>query len=164
MNVLDIVIKVIVIGAGATAVMDAWLLVLRRLGVKTLDFAMVGRWVGHLAQGRFSHAAIARATPIAGERLLGWAAHYAIGVAFAALLAALAGARWLDSPSLAPALALGVATVAAPLLVMQPAMGAGFAASNTPTPLRNCLRSLANHAVFGLGLYLAALCVSWLTH
>ena len=33
------------------------------------------------------------------------------------------------------------------------------AASKTPAPVRNCLRSLANHAVFGLGLYLAALCL-----
>lgn len=39
---------------------------------------------------------------------------------------------------------------------MQPAMGAGIAAANTPTPWKNRLRSLANHAVFGLGLYLAA--------
>jgi hypothetical protein len=39
---------------------------------------------------------------------------------------------------------------------MQPAMGAGIASSRTPTPLKNSLRSLANHAVFGLGLYLSA--------
>ncbi len=48
------------------------------------------------------------------------------------------------------------ATVSAPLFVMQPAMGAGFAASRTPTPVRNVIRSIANHTVFGLGLYLAA--------
>ena len=43
---------------------------------------------------------------------------------------------------------------------MQPAMGSGFAASRTPTPLKNCLRSLANHTVFGLGLYLSALVIA----
>ena len=48
------------------------------------------------------------------------------------------------------------ATVAAPWLVMQPAMGAGIASRRTPTPGRNRARSLANHLVFGLGLYLAA--------
>ena len=69
---------------------------------------------------------------------------------------ALAGVDWLKSPRLAPAVAFGLATVAAPLFVMQPAMGAGFAASKTPAPLRNCLRSIANHGVFGLGLYLSA--------
>jgi len=40
--------------------------------------------------------------------------------------------------------------------VMQPAMGLGVAASRTPSPLKNCLRSVVNHAVFGLGLFLAA--------
>lgn len=40
---------------------------------------------------------------------------------------------------------------------MQPAMGSGFAARRTATPLKNCLRSLVNHAVFGSGLYLAAM-------
>ena len=51
-------------------------------------------------------------------------------------------------------------TVAAPLLVMQPAMGSGFATSRTVPPLKNCLRSLANHTVFGLGLYLFALVIA----
>jgi len=35
-------------------------------------------------------------------------------------------------------------------------MGAGIASSRTTAPLKNSLRSLANHAVFGLGLYLSA--------
>ena len=56
--------------------------------------------------------------------------------------------------------AVGMGTVGAPLLVMQPAMSSGFAASRTPTPLKSCLRSLANHTVFGLGLYLSALVIA----
>jgi hypothetical protein len=42
------------------------------------------------------------------------------------------------------------------LFVMQPAMGSGFAGRRTATPFRNCLRSVANHGVFGAGLYVAA--------
>ncbi|MBQ5946454.1 DUF2938 domain-containing protein [Massilia sp. ST3] len=164
MEALALILKVVLIGLGATAVMDAWLVILKRMGVKTLDFALVGRWVGHLAHGQLAHAAIAKAPPVAGERSLGWAMHYVTGVGFAGLLVALAGADWLDRPTLLPALAVGMATVAAPLFLMQPAMGAGFAASKTPTPLKNCLRSLANHTVFGLGLYLAALCLHLLAH
>ena len=57
---------------------------------------------------------------------------------------------------LGPALVFGALTVLAPWFVMQPAMGAGFLALKTPTPLRNSLRNLANHSVFGVGLYLAA--------
>nr|WP_255484857.1 DUF2938 domain-containing protein [Acidovorax sp. JMULE5] len=148
------------IGIGATAVMDAWLLLLKRLGVPTLNFAFIGRWVGHLFRGQLAHAAIAKAVPIRGELAWGWLTHYAVGVAFATVLVGLQGADWVRSPTLLPALAVGVCTVAAPLLVMQPAMGSGFAASRTPTPLKNCLRSLANHTVFGFGLYLSALAIA----
>ena len=148
------------IGIGATAVMDAWLLLLKHLGVPTLNFAFIGRWVGHLFRGQFAHAAIAKAVPIRGELAWGWLTHYAVGMAFATVLVGLQGADWVRSPTLLPALAVGVCTVAAPLLVMQPAMGSGFAASRTPTPLKNCLRSLANHTVFGFGLYLSALAIA----
>lgn len=148
------------IGIGATAVMDAWLLLLKRLGVPTLNFAFIGRWVGHLFRGQLAHAAIAKAVPIRGELAWGWLTHYAVGMAFATVLVGLQGADWVRSPTLLPALAVGVCTVAAPLLVMQPAMGSGFAASRTHTPLKNCLRSLANHTVFGFGLYLSALAIA----
>ncbi len=151
---------IVIVGAGATLVMDAWLLVQKRLGLRTLDFALLGRWVGHLGHGRFAHAAIAQSSPVRGERALGWLAHYAIGIAFAALLVAWQGLAWTRDPTLLPALALGAVTVVAPLFVMQPAMGAGFAASRTPAPWSNRLRSLVNHVVFGAGLYLAAVVVA----
>ncbi|MCO6058023.1 DUF2938 domain-containing protein [Pseudomonas sp. MOB-449] len=156
------IIKVLCIGIGATAVMDIWLVFLKRMGVQALNFAFIGRWVGHLLRGRFSHEAIARAEPIPAELALGWATHYAIGIGFAALLVGLAGADWAASPTLLPAVLVGVGTVVAPLLVMQPAMGAGFFASKTPTPLKNCLRSLTNHSVFGLGMFIAAVLVDWI--
>jgi Protein of unknown function (DUF2938) len=145
-----------VVGIGATAVMDTWLVLLSRLGVPTTSFALVGRWVGHLARGRFAHAAIAKAQPVAGELGLGWLTHYLIGIAFAGLLVAVQGTAWLAQPTYLPALVAGVVTVAAPWFVMQPAMGSGVLASKTPAPLANCLRNLANHAVFGTGLFLAA--------
>ncbi|MGE0331648.1 MAG: DUF2938 domain-containing protein [Ramlibacter sp.] len=163
MNIsLDTAARVVLIGLGATAVMDGWLLLLQRLGVPTLDFSMIGRWVGHWRHGVFRHAAIAQAAPVRHELALGWLVHYATGVGFAALLFAVAGAGWLHSPTPAPAIALGMATVAAPWLVMQPAMGAGTAARRTPTPARNRARSLANHTVFGLGMYLAAVFTAWI--
>ncbi|MGE4239192.1 DUF2938 domain-containing protein [Ramlibacter sp.] len=155
--------RILFIGSGATAVMDAWLFLLKRFGIAGLNFAMVGRWVGHLVRGRFAHAAIAKAAPIRGEVALGWFTHYAIGVVFASMLVAIAGESWPGDPQLLPAVAFGLATVAAPLLVMQPAMGAGIASSRTPTPLANSLRSVVNHTVFGAGLYLAAACIEWIS-
>ena len=144
------------IGIGATVVMDLWGLLLRRLGVATLNFAMVGRWAGHLLNGRVLHQAIAKAEPVRNELAWGWVIHYAIGVLFAMLLVAVVGEGWLLSPTLLPAAVVGVGTVVAPLCLMQPAMGAGFFASKTPKPSRNCLKSLATHFVFGVGLYLSA--------
>jgi hypothetical protein len=52
---------------------------------------------------------------------------------------------------------LGIVTVAVPFFVMQPSFGLGIASSKTPNPTQAMLRSLMNHAVFGLGLYLSAL-------
>lgn len=162
MTSIETIARIVLIGAGATAVMDAWLVFLRRMGVQTLNFGFIGRWVGHLFRGRFSHEAIGRSAPIPGELALGWFTHYLTGIAFAALLFVVQGAAWIGQPSILPALATGVCTVAAPLLVMQPAMGLGIAATKTPTPLRNCFRSLGNHLVFGLGLYLSATALAWI--
>lgn len=148
--------RIALVGIGATAVMDLWLALLGRLGVPTLNFAFIGRWAGHLLRGRWKHDAIAKSPPIPGESALGWLVHYGVGIAFAGVMVAIGGTSWMQSPSVLPALAVGMGTVAAPLLVMQPAMGAGIASSRTPTPVKNCLRSLANHTVFGAGLYLAA--------
>ena len=57
---------------------------------------------------------------------------------------------------------MGLATVVAPWFVMQPAMGAGIAGSRTPDPRATRLRNLGTHAVYGLGLYLAAIVLAGL--
>ncbi|MEJ0085034.1 MAG: DUF2938 domain-containing protein [Pseudomonadota bacterium] len=146
------------LGLFATALTDLWALARKRaLGIAAPDFGLVGRWMAHLARGRFRHERIAATAPVRGERLIGWTAHYLIGVAFAALLPALWGVQWLEHPALAPALIVGVATLAAPFLLMQPGMGAGIAASRTPRPTVARFHSIVTHTVFGLGLYASAL-------
>lgn len=149
-------VSVILIGVGATAVMDVWSWFQRALGLATLDYALVGRWAGHLFQGRFAHAAIGKAAPVPGELPLGWLIHYLVGIMFAVLLVAMWGRGWLLKPDLLQAIAVGLATVVFPFFLMQPAMGAGIAASRTLAPWSNRLRSLLTHGVFGAGLYLSA--------
>ncbi|QQB37140.1 DUF2938 domain-containing protein [Achromobacter deleyi] len=157
----DLLLRAVLIGVGATLVMDLWALLLKRLfNAPSLDYAMVGRWIGHLPRGRLTHPGIARSAPIAGERAIGWIAHYAIGVLFALLLLALWGPAWAARPTLPPALIVGIATVAAPFLILQPGMGAGIAASRMPKPGVARLRSLMAHASFGVGLYLAGWAVA----
>ena len=45
---------ILLIGAGATAWIDLWALVRRRLfGTPLPNFGLVGRWIAHMARGRF---------------------------------------------------------------------------------------------------------------
>ena len=154
---LEFMVRTGMIGAGATLVMDGWALLLKRAGIPSLNFAFLGRWIGHLPRGQWAHESIAGAAPVRGELLIGWVAHYSIGVMFSALLLATFGLKWARSPSLGPALLVGIVTVLAPLLILQPALGAGIASSKTGAPLFNSLKSVVTHTVFGLGMYLAAL-------
>ena len=76
------------------------------------------------------------------------------------VLLAIWGLDWVRSPTLWPALLVGVGTIVAPWFVMQPAMGAGIAGSRTPSPRATRLRNLGTHAVYGVGLYLSAVALS----
>jgi hypothetical protein len=159
--VMTFLLFAILIGVGATIVMDLWVIFRTRvLGVPPASYGMLGRWIGHFPKGRFVHDNIAKASPVPGELAIGWAAHYAIGIVFAALLLSIFGLDWARQPTPLPALAVGLVTVAAPLLVMQPGMGMGIAASKAPNPNAIRLRALVTHAVFGIGLYVSALIVA----
>ena len=149
------------IGIGATAVMDLWGIVRKPLlGIAPPNYGLVGRWIGHMTHGRFHHDSIAASSPIRGEYIIGWTIHYLIGVAFAGLLVGIWGRPWIEQPTIGPALAVGIGTVAAPFLLMQPGMGAGIAASRTPRPASARLQSLISHAFFGVGLY----ATGWVVH
>jgi hypothetical protein len=143
---MEPLVSSILIGAGATAVMDAWGVARTRLlGGRPPDYALVGRWLAYMPRGRFRHRPISASPPLARERLVGWTAHYLIGVSFAAVMVAL----WGPEPAIVPALAVGLGSVAAPLLVMQPAMGTGFR-----------WQSFVTHGVFGVGLYASAVALN----
>lgn len=153
----EVMLRIVAVGAGATLAMDLWGLVLRRVyAVTGLDYRLVGRWLGHIPKGRLRHDGIGKAAPVAGEAAIGWAAHYAIGIMFAAGLVAVFGVGWLQAPTILPALLTGLVTVAAPFLVLQPAFGMGLASSRMPDPTASRLRSLITHLVFGTGLFIAA--------
>lgn len=148
----------LLIGIGATLATDAWALLRRSLfGIPLPDYGLVGRWFGHMAHGRFRHASIAASASVRAERVIGWTAHYVIGIVFASVLLAVFGSSWARHPTPGPALLVGIGSVAAPYLLMQPGMGAGIAASRTARPNRARLQSLLTHLVFGLGLYGAAM-------
>uniref|UniRef100_UPI003F84D894 DUF2938 domain-containing protein n=1 Tax=Cupriavidus ulmosensis TaxID=3065913 RepID=UPI003F84D894 len=162
-DAVDLLMSVLLIGAGATAVMDIWAAARKRLfGIASLDYALVGRWLAYLVRGRFRHDPIGASPPVPGERVTGWIAHYLIGIAFAAVLLAFRGLDWVRHPTLGPALIVGIGSVAAPFFLLQPGMGAGVAASRTPRPAAARFHSLVTHGIFGLGLYGAGWVTSWL--
>ena len=85
----EFVVRALLIGTGATLLMDAWTLALKHsLGVSSLTYALLGRWVGNFRNGRFSYQNIAQSVPIRGELIIGWIAHYFVGISFATLLVA----------------------------------------------------------------------------
>jgi hypothetical protein len=150
---IELLMGTVVVGLGATLVMDLWAVFLKRaFNVGSANYCLVGRWLRHMTGGVFRHASIAAAA--------GWVAHYTIGALFALALVALATPQWLRSPTLMPALIFGIVTVAIPFLVMHPSFGLGLASSKAANPMQARLRSLMSHSVFGVGLYVSALVLS----
>lgn len=142
------------IGVGATILFDLWLALIAR---GAPNMAPLGRWVWGMREGVFRHADIARAAPARHETALGWAVHYAVGIAYGKIFALLMGPGWMAAPSLGSALAFGIVTLGAGWFVLQPCLGLGVAAARTPDPWRRRAEGLIGHAIFGLGLWLTAL-------
>ncbi|MBS0240387.1 MAG: DUF2938 domain-containing protein [Proteobacteria bacterium] len=153
-SALQILHKSALVGVGGTIVLDLYAFFMARvLGVSATNWAMVGRWFGNMARGRFLHKAIDKTEPIKGELAIGWVGHYVIGLSYGLLLLALWGKAWLEQPKLLPPLALAWMLLAAPYFVMMPGMGLGVAGSRTPKPNLTRLKSVVSHSVFGLGMY-----------
>jgi hypothetical protein len=151
-------LRAVFIGVGATVVMDIYAIILKQFfSIKSLDYGILERWIGHFSHGQFYHKNITQSTPIKGEKIIGGITHYLIGITFSALLIFIWGIEWTKNPTIFPALIIGILTVAAPFFIMQPAFGFGIAASKTPNPKVARIKSLLTHSVYGVGLYLSAL-------
>ena len=68
------------LGVGATLLMDLWSAVLRRMGIATLNYAMLGRWCLHWRNGIWFHKSVKEAQPMGGENVVGWTLHYLTGI------------------------------------------------------------------------------------
>ncbi len=157
---MNILLKISAIGIGATLILDFWNYLLSLFDIKSLDYRFIGRWIGNFVNGKFYHSNIMKAPPVKNELFIGWAAHYLIGISFSFVLIILYGNEWLEKPLLVPAIIIGLATVIAPLFIMQPALGFGIASSNLPKPIIRVFKSIITHLVYGTGLYLSALLVN----
>jgi hypothetical protein len=150
----------VVIGVAATALLDLWALFLQRaFAIAPPNWAMVGRWVGHLPRGVFVHDDIGKAAPVPNELAIGWVFHYAVGIVFAAALIAIFGLGWTRQPTFIPALIVGYVTIGCGWFILQPGMGAGIAASRRDNAMQIRMLNILGHTVFALGLYGAALLI-----
>lgn len=157
------VLSAVAMGAGASLLMDLWNLFLKlAFAIPSLDYCLLGRWLCHMPGGTFRHASIARARPMPLECMVGWIAHYTIGVGLAIGFLVVVSREWLARPALLPAVLWGAGTVVFPLFIMQPALGLGVAASRTPSPTQARVKSLVTHTVFGVGLYSCASALKYL--
>jgi Protein of unknown function (DUF2938) len=153
----------VLIGLGATLTFDLWTLFLKHaFKITPSNICLIGRWLLYMPEGTFKHSNIGSVPQKSAECIVGWIAHYMIGIIFAITFMAFAGTSWLQHPALIPAIIFGVVTVSAPFFIMQPSFGLGIAASKTSNPTQARFRSLMNHAVFGIGLYLFGSLVNWL--
>ena len=156
----ELLLNAFIIGIGATLFMDLWALFQKHvLHLPSLDYALVGRWAGHLGRGHRFTGHVTNAEAIPNERALGWTIHYLTGLILAAIFLAIAPADWMQAPTVGPALLFGAISVLAPFLILQPGLGAGIAASRTPKPNAARIKSLVIHLMFGFGLYLSG--VAW---
>jgi hypothetical protein len=157
---MEIVFQGIFIGVIATLGMDIWAAIVKHaLRLPTADWALVGRWFGHLPRGVFIHRPIADSVAISNELAIGWIAHYATGIVYGLAYLSITQFLFSSGPTLTSALAFGLVTLAAPWLIMQPGMGAGIFASRTPRPSVMRLVNLSMHVVFGVSLYIAWLLI-----
>jgi len=128
-------IKAALIGAGGTLVLDLWAVFLVRvLHMPATNWSMVGRWIGNMPRGQFRHASMANAQSVTNETLIGWLAHYGIGISYGLLLLLFAGRSWLMHPTLLLPMIVAWVLLIAPFFIMMPGMGSGIAGAKTPNP------------------------------
>ena len=154
------VIQGALIGIIATIGVDIWATIAKHvLRLPTADWALVGRWFGHMVRGKFVHRPIGESVAIPNELAIGWIAHYVTGLVYGVAYLSIVRGLLTSNPSLMSALVFGLVTLGAPWLIMQPGMGAGVFASRTPRPWLIRVINLSMHAVFGVCLYIGWLLI-----
>lgn len=144
----------IFIGIVATVLIDLWAALLKAFSFPAANWAMVGRWVGHMPRGEFIQPHIADAEPVKGERLIGWCFHYGVGVVYGIAYLWFVQDLLQRTPDIVSAIAFSLVLIVTPWFIMQPGLGHGIAASKAPKPWLVRGLNIIVHALFGVGLYL----------
>jgi len=156
---MELMIKVLLVGIFSTVIIDIWATISNRLlKLPKTNWTMVGRWLGHIPKGKFTHNPVSSSPKIKHEHIIGWIFHYFIGVIYAAIYVAIVVWGLSNDSSLLTAWFFGLFTLLSPWLILQPALGLGFFAVNSPNANKVRLQNIALHSIFGIALY-----YGWLT-
>ena len=154
----DLILHSLIMGCVATAAMDVWAIILKLVfGLPTANWTLIGRWFVYVPRGRIFHGDIGQTPSVRFETAIGWIAHYVIGIIYAAALLVWGGADWMAAPTFLPALIVGWVTVGAGWFLLQPGMGAGWAANKRANKWQVRFLNVVGHTVFAIGLFGAAL-------
>jgi DUF2938 family protein len=135
---VELALRILVMGVTATVAIDLWATFANRLlGWPRTNWALVGRWIGHMRDGQFTHASIGSSPTILHESILGWVFHYVVGCLYAALYLMYVSAAQMEQPTLVSAVLFG------------------WVASKVPRANLVRLQNLLIHTIFGLALYLS---------
>jgi uncharacterized membrane protein YagU involved in acid resistance len=150
--------KALVVGVGATLVMDVGAALFRALGVTAgTPPHLFAKWLSYIARGQLVHADIAASPDVPTALPAALAVHYAIGIVLSIGWLAVSR-RWLlaGARRWAAALAYGLGTIVFAWFLMFPAMGFGPFGANGPEELLLWRTSTINHLLYGLGLALSS--------
>jgi uncharacterized membrane protein YagU involved in acid resistance len=108
----------------------------------------LGRWIGYMVRGQFTHADIHSTPSLRGEVIIAGVAHYSIGIVLT--LGYFVGLALLRlTPTYLTGLVYGLITTVFPWFVMFPALGAGPMGARAAHMPRT---ALFNHTWYGIGL------------
>jgi len=160
---MEFIIKTVLIGVFANVAIDLWATFSNKLlKFPRTNWAMVGRWLGHIPSGKLTHHPISTSPAIRFENIIGWAFHYLIGIVYAFLYFVLVSLALDEQPSALSAWLFGLVTILSPWFIMQPSLGMGICASKAPKPNMVRLQNFALHSIFGLALFYGWLWSSYL--
>lgn len=120
-----------------------------------VNVALLGRWFLSLLRGRWIHANILDAKPLAREVTAGWTFHFLVGGAGVALLYPLffhVTGLPLPHNHLLGGLLFGLTTSLLPWLVLLPSFGWGCFGRHGPRGSNALLASTLSHIPYGLGI------------
>lgn len=134
---------------------------LMRIGLKwpITNWGIIGRWAAYLPKGKLIHTDIGESPPVANEMALGWVVHYIVGPVYGIVYLVLVDWVFDGTPGFWWAMGFAIAILVVTWFVVQPGLGAGFAASNTPDPWVTRFHDLGSHVAYGLGLWVGGLLI-----